>query len=112
LSDAEQVVVAEHLEDCDACRSDLETLAAGHVWWDEASSLLGADLDTAEKWSAETSGPVSDSEDDDFIVSPLSTVESSIGNVPLDFLEPSDSSANLATMTSSSRSVAAEWASS
>jgi serine/threonine protein kinase len=34
---------------------------------------------------------VGDSEDADFIVSPLSTVESSVGKVPLDFLEPSDS---------------------
>ncbi|MGZ0167290.1 MAG: protein kinase domain-containing protein [Planctomycetales bacterium] len=91
LSDAEQVAVAEHLEDCDACRSALETLAAGHEWWDEASSLLNADLDTAEKWSVDTSSSVGDSEDADFIVSPLSTVESSVGNVPLDFLEPSDS---------------------
>ncbi len=95
LSDAEQVVVAEHLEDCDSCRSDLESLAAGHEWWDEASSLLNADLDTAEKWHAETSSSVDDSEDADFIVSPLSTVESSVGNVPLDFLEPSDSPAML-----------------
>ena len=37
LGDAEQIVVAEHLEDCEACRSALETLAAGHEWWDEAS---------------------------------------------------------------------------
>ena len=95
LSDGEQVAVAEHLEDCDACRSALETLAAGHEWWDEASSLLNADMDTAEKWHAETSSSVGDSEDADFIVSPLSTVESSVGNVPLDFLEPSDSPAML-----------------
>ena len=54
LGDAEQIVVAEHLEDCEACRSALETLAAGHEWWDEASSLLGAELDTATRWSAET----------------------------------------------------------
>lgn len=91
LSDGEQLAVAEHLEDCDACRSALETLAAGHEWWDEASSLLNAKLDTAEKWNAETSSSVDDSEEVDFIVSPLSTVESSVGNVPLDFLEPSDS---------------------
>jgi len=95
LGDAEQVVVAEHLEDCDACRSALESLAAGHEWWDEASSLLNADLDTAEKWNAETSSSIGESKDADFIVSPLSTVESSIGNVPLDFLEPSDSPAML-----------------
>lgn len=95
LGDAEQGAVSEHLEDCDACRSALETLAAGHEWWDEASSLLAAHLDTAEKWHAETSSSAGDSEDADFIVSPLSTVESSVGNVPLDFLEPSDSPAML-----------------
>ena len=91
LSDGEQLAVAEHLEDCDACRSALETLAAGHEWWDEASSLLNTKLDTAEKWNAETSSSLDDSQEVDFIVSPLSTVESSVGNVPLDFLEPSDS---------------------
>jgi hypothetical protein len=95
LSDGENVAVAEHLEDCDACRSALETLAAGHEWWDEASSLLNADLDTVEKWRSDTSSSRGNSEGDGFIVSPLSTVESSVGNVPLDFLEPSDSPAML-----------------
>lgn len=57
--------------------------------------MLNADLDTAEKWHAETSSSVGDSEDADFIVSPLSTVESAVGNMPLDFLEPSDSPAML-----------------
>lgn len=95
LGDAEQAVVAEHLEDCDACRSALEALAAGHEWWDEASSLLGAELDTANRWSAETCSSDREAQDADCIVSPLSTVESSIGNVPLDFLEPSDSPAML-----------------
>ena len=78
LSDVEQVAVAEHLEDCDTCRSTLETLAAGHEWWDEASSLLGAELDTANKWSTQTRSSVSEPEDADLMVSPLSTVESSI----------------------------------
>ena len=95
LSDVEQVAVAEHLEDCDACRSALESLAAGHQWWNEASSLLRSEKETVGKWNAETSSSVGDSDNDDFIVSPLSTVESSIGNVPLDFLEPSDSPAML-----------------
>ncbi len=95
LSDVEQVAVTEHLEDCDTCRSTLETLAAGHEWWDEASSLLGAELDTANKWSTQTRSSVSEPEDADLMVSPLSTVESSIGNVSLDFLEPSDSPAML-----------------
>ena len=95
LSDAEQVAVANHLEDCEECRAALETLAAGREWWNEASSMLSANLDTAQKWSTETCGSIGKPEDADFIVSPLSTVESSIGNVPLDFLEPSDSPAML-----------------
>ena len=91
LSDRDQAAVVKHLEDCDACRSALESLAAGQEWWDEASSLLGSAQDTAGRWNAETSSSVSEPSDDEFIVSPLSTVESSVGNVPLDFLEPSDS---------------------
>lgn len=99
LSNAEQMAVTEHLEDCEECRTALEKLAAGHEWWDEASSMLGAELSADGTWKAATSSsvrnPTSDSRDADFIVSPLSTVESSIGNVPLDFLEPSDSPAML-----------------
>lgn len=95
LNEVEQRAVAEHLEECGKCRSALETLAADGRWWDEASRLLGEEADDSWNASNGTNGSVSDPDRDELSVSPLSTVDSFIGTVPLDFLEPSDSPAML-----------------
>lgn len=92
LSRGEQESVTDHLEQCEMCRDALETLAAEDQWWSDASSFLGPDDVAGDSL---TRSSARDAVSGDVIVSPLSTVESSIGNVPLDFLEPSDSPAML-----------------
>ena len=37
--------VADHLDQCDTCRSQLETLAAEDTWWAEARQFLADDDD-------------------------------------------------------------------
>jgi serine/threonine protein kinase len=43
LGDDAQEALATHLEQCDACRTQLEALAAGRDWWRKAESHLSAD---------------------------------------------------------------------
>ena len=44
-ADAQQELAA-HLEECGECRTQLESLAAGHDWWNKAKSHLAEDAET------------------------------------------------------------------
>lgn len=43
LADELAVDVADHVEGCDTCRLQLETLAAEDTWWDDARQFLSDD---------------------------------------------------------------------
>ena len=84
LSTDEQSAVTGHLEECTKCCHTLETLAADDHWWSDASSFLGdADDSVAERPTRLQSEQ------------PLSTVDSALGDIPLDFLDPPDTPAML-----------------
>ena len=87
LSVDEQSVVESHLNDCDLCCEALEGLAADASWWQDASDLLQPEV----RGDGASSSALIPS-------SPLSSVESTIGDIPLDFLEASDSPAMLGSL--------------
>ena len=87
LSADEQSVVESHLDDCRSCCDALESLAAGESWWQDASDLLQPD----GRGDGASSSVLIPS-------SPLSSVESTVGDIPLDFLEASDSPAMLGSL--------------
>ncbi|MHC4878533.1 MAG: protein kinase domain-containing protein [Planctomycetota bacterium] len=87
LSDDEQTHVESHLDGCDSCCRSLEAMAAEESWWQEASDFLA------------TNESAGDGANSSLIPStPLSTVESTVGDIPLDFLDASDSPAMLGSL--------------
>ncbi len=87
LSADEQSLVEMHLDDCHSCCEALEGLAANASWWQDASDLLQPDASRNEQPSSVL-----------IPSSPLSSVESTVGDIPLDFLEASDSPAMLGSL--------------
>ena len=94
LDEAERVVIEKHLDECDSCCAALESFAGDDSWWMDASSLL-APLDGADA-GEETSEFVAGKKPLKLLqASPLSNVDRIVGEMSLDFLEPSDSPAML-----------------
>lgn len=89
LSVAEQSAATGHLEECATCCQALETLAADDDWWADASSFLGGMEDSDTLASRPTRIDASQ---------PLSSVDSAVGDIPLDFLDPPDTPAMLGRM--------------
>ena len=87
LSADEQSIVEMHLDECRSCCEALERLAADASWWQDASDLLQPDAPRNEQSSSDL-----------IPSSPLSSVESTVGDIPLDFLEASDSPAMLGSL--------------
>ena len=87
LSADEQSLVESHLDVCASCCETLESLAADSSWWQDASNLLQPE-DRHDELSSSALIPSS----------PLSSVESTVGDIPLDFLEASDSPAMLGSL--------------
>lgn len=84
LSADEQSAVTGHLETCTTCCQTLETLAADDDWWADASSFLGDADDSVAGRPTRVHA-----------AQPLSSVDSAIGDIPLDFLDPPDTPAML-----------------
>ena len=102
LSDDEQVRVERHLDECDSCCMTIESLTAETDWWKDASDLLQT-VDRAASDSHGDSSRVRGSQRgtsrNAVIAShPLSKVESTVGDIPLDFLDASDSPAMLGSL--------------
>lgn len=94
LDEAGRVAVEKHLDECDSCCAALESFAGDDSWWMDASSLL-APIDGAED-REETSEFVAGKKPLKLLqASPLSNVDRIVGEMSLDFLEPSDSPAML-----------------
>jgi serine/threonine protein kinase len=87
LSADQQLLVEAHLDECRSCCETLESLAADASWWEDASDLLQPEVRRDESSSSAL-----------IPSSPLSSVESTVGDIPLDFLEASDSPAMLGSL--------------
>ncbi len=96
LDEQERSAVEQHLDECPTCCHALETLAAGPDWWEQASSFLTAG--DGREATAHESGAIVDTKQKLVLSSPLSSVTSFVGEMSLDFLEPSDSPAMLGTI--------------
>ncbi len=102
LSDVHQAEVAGHVESCQDCRRQLESLAADPSWWRETHELLSSftrplpgashELAESERRLADRvaqGGMASRHNDEEHASDPRSP------SVPLDFLAPSDNPAML-----------------
>lgn len=89
LGDADRAVVEKHLDECDLCCEALESFAGDDSWWKDASSLLSP-IDGSDSDEVASEKPLRLLQS-----SPLSSVEKMVGEMSLDFLEPSDSPAML-----------------
>ncbi len=56
LADVERLVLEEHLESCTACRTQLESLAAGPELWSEARDFLSSADDVSALESSDSAG--------------------------------------------------------
>lgn len=89
LHDVDRIAVEKHLNECDSCCAALESFVGDDSWWKNASSLL-CPIDGADLAAAASERPLRLLQS-----SPLSSVEKMVGEMSLDFLEPSDSPAML-----------------
>lgn len=90
LDEADRNAVEQHLDECDSCCVALESFAGDDSWWKDASRLLTPidGEETLEFRDRGNSVRLLQS-------SPLSDVDRMVGEMSLDFLEPSDSPAML-----------------
>jgi serine/threonine-protein kinase len=86
LGESDRVAVEKHLDECNSCCETLESFAGDDSWWKDASSLL-TPIDGAAAGNEKPLRLLQSS--------PLSSVETMVGEMSLDFLEPSDSPAML-----------------
>ena len=77
--------MAEHLESCEACRRQLELLAAEPAWWQKARELLSSDEMPAHRTESDSAALAETG-----ILLPRADRQHKNESVSLDFLAPSD----------------------